>query len=276
MITADGYEPEVIALDDIQEYTTTDPEQGDLVCSMELIQEDVTSKKDKAQDEDIHEIDLSKVPKIYRDLSIVKETPRNYLNEHTLLDLCLDSTNENAFWQEPMIPLSYEKQKFATQKLQDMLSKGFIEKSTSPRYCNMFLVPKKGSEKYRMVINYKPLNAVTKDFKYPMRSYKDTVVKFSRESHSHKAWFENACYLLRIREGDKPKNSVCLCGGNIPIQSCSLWTKECSNLIHEMRFITTILIEFLSRCCIVDMDDILIYSQKQNNTNETFERFYRV
>eukprot|EP00924_Labyrinthula_sp_SR-Ha-C_P007073 snap_masked-scaffold_8-processed-gene-8.44-mRNA-1 protein AED:1.00 eAED:1.00 QI:0/-1/0/0/-1/1/1/0/364 len=47
-------------------------------------------------------------------------------------------------------------------KLESMEKRNLIRRSRNPKHgCQTFLVPKKGSEKYRMVTNMKPLNRVT-------------------------------------------------------------------------------------------------------------------
>lgn len=241
-----------------------DPEEPDETGEMDTISYMRLSEDEETSEESATEVyterDLSQVPEKYRDLPIVKNPPQKYLNEHSILDLCLDLTDEKAFWQAPMIPLSYEKQKFANNKIEEMLRKGYIEKSTSPRYCNMFLVPKKGTERYRMVINYKPLNAVTKDFIYPLPSYKEIVTKLTGNHIFTRLDLQNAYHLLRIRKGDEEKTAFVANSGIYQFKVVPFGLKNAPT--YFTRFITTILREFLNRCSIVYMDDILIYSQE--------------
>jgi hypothetical protein len=53
------------------------------------------------------------------------------------------------------------------KQLQELLDKGFIRLSTSPRGCPALFVKKK-DESFRLCIDYRPLNAVTIKNKYPL------------------------------------------------------------------------------------------------------------
>jgi hypothetical protein len=63
-------------------------------------------------------------------------------------------------------------------QVKDMLKKGVIRESSSPRSAPVILVPKKSSDsrpKYRFCVNFRALNAVTKSDIYPLPRFKETT-----------------------------------------------------------------------------------------------------
>jgi hypothetical protein len=63
-------------------------------------------------------------------------------------------------------------------QVKDLLSKGIIGESDSPWSSPAILVPKKSphdKQKWRMCIDFRSLNAVTKFQSYPLRHVEDTI-----------------------------------------------------------------------------------------------------
>ena len=59
-------------------------------------------------------------------------------------------------------PMSIKEQEAEDQFLDENLAKGYIVPSNSPYGFSTFMVPKKDSSKLRYIIDYRPLNAVTR------------------------------------------------------------------------------------------------------------------
>jgi len=155
----------------------------------EQIQKRVGPKKVKNESHDwkevlrIYEAKSPPTQKANRDPSWSSE--QNCIYEQ-LLKCC--SNNPQAFWttESPkqeiitlhdngvtgkLIPCTPAEEKEMRKQIQELLDLQLIEKSESHYSCSAFLV-RNHSEivrgKDRMVINYKPLNAITKSFNYPM------------------------------------------------------------------------------------------------------------
>jgi hypothetical protein len=58
--------------------------------------------------------------------------------------------------------MSKREQEAEDKFLDENLAKGYIIPSNSPYGFSMFMVPKKDSNKMRYIIDYRPLNAVTR------------------------------------------------------------------------------------------------------------------
>jgi hypothetical protein len=64
------------------------------------------------------------------------------------------------------------------RQVQDMLDKDIIRESQSPWSAPAILVPKKslgGRPKYRLCVDFRALNAVTKFYPYPLPTFEETT-----------------------------------------------------------------------------------------------------
>jgi hypothetical protein len=67
-----------------------------------------------------------------------------------------------ASFNQKIYPMSRKEQEEENKFLDNNLAKGYIEPSDSPYGFSTFMVPKKDSDELRYIIDYRPLNAVTR------------------------------------------------------------------------------------------------------------------
>ena len=72
------------------------------------------------------------------------------------------TTDAPASFNCKVYPMSRKEQEAEDQFLDENLAKGYIVPSNSPYRFSTFMVPKKDSSKLRYIIDYRPLNAVTR------------------------------------------------------------------------------------------------------------------
>jgi len=72
-------------------------------------------------------------------------------------------------------PLSRDEQKAEDQFIDENLAKGYITPSDSPYGFSTFMVPKKDSKEKRYIIDYRPLNAVTRKDVTPLPNLKQCI-----------------------------------------------------------------------------------------------------
>ncbi len=65
------------------------------------------------------------------------------------------------------------------EQIQDMLKQGVIQHSKSPWNSPLFLVPKKDGQ-FRPVIDFRRVNEVTKDERYPFPVLKDLLISLGQ------------------------------------------------------------------------------------------------
>ncbi|KAK3522424.1 hypothetical protein QTP86_010645 [Hemibagrus guttatus] len=141
-------------------------------------------------------------------------------------------------------PLSIPEEKAMEEYIKEALAQGYIRPSTSPAASSFFFVAKKDGG-LRPCIDYRALNQITVKFRYPLPLVPAALEHLRGATIFTKLDLRSAYNLIRIREGDEWKTAFITPTGHY----------EYLDFIHE------VLREFLHRCVLVYIDDILIYSR---------------
>nr|DBA06664.1 TPA_asm: polyprotein [Welwitschia mirabilis virus 1] len=112
--------------------------------------------------------------------------------------------------QVPNLNLNSEDTEEITKQIRELESKNLIRKSESDYACPAFIVRnhaeiKRG--KARMVINYKALNEVTYDFKWPMKNKEQLIEKAAKGKIFSKFDCKSGYHQIKIAEEDKHKTA---------------------------------------------------------------------
>jgi len=107
-----------------------------------------------------------------------------------------------------LITCSPADEKEIRKKIEELLHLQLIEPSSSHYSCSAFLV-RNHSEivrgKDRMVINYKPLNAITKSFNYPLPRQETIMQKIQNSKIFNKFDMKSGYYQIQNKEEDRHK-----------------------------------------------------------------------
>jgi len=110
-------------------------------------------------------------------------------------------------------PLSRDEQEAENKFIDENLEKGYIIPSDSPYGFSTFMVPKKDSKEKRYIIDYRPLNAVTRKDVTPLPNLKQCIENLQGMELFSKfdiCWgYNNIC----IREGNQWKAAFKTCQG---------------------------------------------------------------
>lgn len=90
----------------------------------------------------------------------------------------------------------------ANAQVQDMLRKGIIEESSSPWASEYVMVPKKTGE-WRMCIDYRRLNSITKKNSYPLPNIEDCLEALAGKAYYSKLDFASGYWQMPIEEKSK-------------------------------------------------------------------------
>jgi len=129
----------------------------------------------------------------------------------------------------------------------------------------MFVKNKDG--KLRLCADYRALNLVTKKDRHPLPLISEALDRLGGAKYFTKLDIKDAYHNIRIREGDEWKTTF----------STKLGTYEylvmqvglCNAPAAFQRWINEVLMEHIDMCCIVYLDDVLIYSNTYNSTEKT-------
>ena len=93
------------------------------------------------------------------------------------------------------------------KKLDELLEKEFIRPSSSPWGCPVIFVKKRDTNVPRLVVDYRPLNAVTIKNKYPIPRMNDLFDQLSGATVFSKMDLRSGYHQIKIRKEDIPKTA---------------------------------------------------------------------
>jgi hypothetical protein len=146
------------------------------------------------------------------------------------------------------------------KQIDELLEKCYIRPSTSPWAAPVLFVEKKDGTR-RMCIDYRALNEVTIKNKYPFPRIEDLFDQLRGANVFSKIDLRSCYHQLRIRPSDIPKTTFITKYGlyEFTIMSFGLMNA----LAFFMNLMNSVFMDYLGKFVVVFMDDILIYSQSE-------------
>ncbi|KAK3531089.1 hypothetical protein QTP70_010364 [Hemibagrus guttatus] len=154
--------------------------------------------------------------------------------------------------------LSIPEEKAMEEYIQEALTQGYIRPSTSPAASSFFFVAKKDGG-LRPCIDYRALNQITVKFRYPLPLVPAALERLCGATVFTKLDLRSAYNLIRIRAGDKWKTAFVTPTGHYEYLVMPYGLANAPSVFQD--FMHTVLREFLHKCVLVYIDDILIYSR---------------
>ncbi|KAK3507794.1 hypothetical protein QTP70_000406 [Hemibagrus guttatus] len=155
-------------------------------------------------------------------------------------------------------PLSIPEEKAMEEYIKEALAQGYIRPSTSPAASSFFFVAKKDGG-LRPCIDYRALNQITVKFRYPLPLVPAALEHLRGATIFTKLDLRSAYNLIQIREGDEWKTAFITPTGHYEYLVMPYGLANAPSVFQD--FIHEVLREFLHRCVLVYIDDILIYSR---------------
>jgi hypothetical protein len=151
------------------------------------------------------------------------------------------------------------------KQIDELSEKGYIRPSTSPWATPMLFVEKKDGTK-RMCIDYRSLNEVTIKNKYPLHRIEDLFDQLRGASVLSKIDLRSGYYQLRIRSLDIPKTTFIIKYG---LYEFTIMSFGLTNVLaYFMYLMNSVFMDYLDKFVVVFIDDILIYSQNEQEHDE--------
>jgi hypothetical protein len=149
--------------------------------------------------------------------------------------------------------------------IDELLEKGYIRPSTSPWVALVLIVEKKDGTK-RMCIDYRALNEVTIKNKYPLPRIEDLFDQRRGAGVFSKIDLRSGYHQLRIRPSDIPKMAFITKYGlyEYTVMSFSLTNAQ----DFFMYLMNSVFMDYIAKFVLVFIDDILIYSQNEEDHEE--------
>ncbi len=206
-------------------------------------------------------VDTLNLPREYADLiEVFSKKKASQLPAHRSVDCAIDLLPGTTPPKGRIFPLSQPESESMKTYIQEELAKGFIRPSTSPASAGFFFVKKKDGG-LRPCIDYRGLNDNTVKFRYPLPLVPVALEQLRRAKYYTKLDLRNAYNLIRIREGDEWKTAFSTTSGHYEYLVMPFGLANSPSVFQA--FMNDIFHDMLDRWVIVYIDDILIYSDSQ-------------
>jgi len=165
----------------------------------------------------------------------------------------------------PLYNLSVKELEVLRDYLDNALAKGHIRSSTSPAGAPILFVPKKDGG-LRLCVDYRGLNKVTKKNRYPLPLISETLDRLVGAKVFTKLDLKDAYHRLRIREGDEWKTAFRTRYGHFEYLVMPFGLANAPATFQA--YINHAMVGLLDVVCVVYLDDILIFSQNEEEHEE--------
>jgi hypothetical protein len=153
------------------------------------------------------------------------------------------------------------------KQIDELLEKGYIRPSTSPWVAPVLFVEKKNGTE-RMCIDYRSLNEVTIKNKYPLPRIEDLFDQLRGASVFSKIDLRSGYHQLRIRPSDIPKTTFITKYGLYEYEFKVMSFGLTNAPAYFMYLMNSVFMDYLDKFIVVFIDDILIYSQNEQEHEE--------
>lgn len=107
------------------------------------------------------------------------------------------------------------------KQINELLNDGIIRPSRSPYNAPVWIVPKKidasGEKKYRMVIDYRKLNAVTVADRYPIPEINEVLANLGKNKYFTVIDLKSGFHQIHLKECDVEKTAFSVITGNLSL-----------------------------------------------------------
>lgn len=204
-----------------------------------------------------------KIPREYWDLrEVFSEEASSALPPHRSTDCAIEILPGVKLPKPKIYPMSprelEEMRKFVDKNLQ----RGFIEPAR-PRVAAPVMFREKKDGSFRLVVDYRNLNAICVENVYPLPLMKDMLTHLGKGKIFTKLDLREAYYRVRIKEGDEWKTAFNCSLGCFQFRVLPFGLQGAPAVF--MQLINQVLHDHLYKGVLVYLDDILIYSECLND-----------
>jgi hypothetical protein len=206
-------------------------------------------------------VSASSIPPEYQDFgSLFSEEESRTLPPHRPYDHTIPLKEGATPSFGPLYALSHKELEVLRQWLDDNLAKGFIRSSSSPAASPILFVKKPGGE-LRLCVDFRDLNEKTVKNRYPLPLFRETLMRLHKARVFTKLDIRSAYNLIRMAPGEEWKTAFRTRYGFFEslVMPFGL-TNAPASFQH---FINDTLHEYLDVFCTAYLDDILIYSERE-------------
>jgi len=141
----------------------------------------------------------------------------------------------------------------------------------------VWLVPKKkdasGERKWRMVVDYRKLNEKVIKDRYPMPLINDVLDSLGRAKYFSTLDLASGYHQIEVKQEDIPKTAFSAEGGHFEYVRMPFGLNNAPATF--LRLMNNIFGELLGKCCLIYMDDIMVYSTSLQEHVTDLEKVFK-
>lgn len=184
---------------------------------------------------------------------------------NTQVEATIRTENENPVWSKSY-PYPFSLTNFVNNEIQKLLKNGIIQRSNSPYNAPILIVNKKGLDengepKHRLVIDFRKLNAITIADRYPIPEINVVLSNLGKSKYFTTIDLESGFHQIKIRPEDREKPAFSINNSKYEFIRMPFGLKNAPSIFQ--RALDDIMREFIGKFVHVYIDDILIYSQTE-------------
>lgn len=164
------------------------------------------------------------------------------------------------------------------RQISQMLTQGIIRPSSSPWCSPIWIVPKKidseGKQKWRLVVDYRKLNEKTIDDKYPMPNINEILDKLGKCQYFTTLDLASGFHQIEVHPDDVQKTAFSVEYGLYEYVRMPFGLKNAPATLQ--RVMNNILRNLIGKCCLVYMDDIIVYSTSLQEHLENLTKIFSI
>jgi hypothetical protein len=205
------------------------------------------------------------------DIHVIWECPDIFSDElpemppERAIELKIELQPGTASVAKTLYKMSHVEMKELKVQLQGLLDKGYIHPSTSPWGCSALFVAKKDND-LRLCVDYRPLNAVTINNKYPVPCIDILFDQLAGAQVFSKIDLCSGYHQIKIRTEDIPKTAFTMRYGLYEYLVMSFGLTNAS--AHFMYLMNSVFIPEVDQFVVVFIDDILVYSNSMEEDED--------
>lgn len=155
-------------------------------------------------------------------------------------------------------PEIYKKE--INEQIAKLLDDQIIQESYSPWSSPIWMVPKKmdasGKRKFRMVIDYRKLNAKTIDDKFPIPNISDILDKLGKNMYYTTLDLTSGFHQIQVHPDSIPKTAFNTDKGHFEFTRMPFGLKNAAGTFQKL--MNYVLKDYINKICLVYLDDIII------------------
>uniref|UniRef100_A0A803TEK8 Gypsy retrotransposon integrase-like protein 1 n=1 Tax=Anolis carolinensis TaxID=28377 RepID=A0A803TEK8_ANOCA len=216
---------------------------------------------EEGEGDEPEEIDQELLPPEYKDfVDVFNQKEASKLPPKRNIEVEIEITPGANLPKPKVYPMSVQEKEELRKYIDKNLARGFIKPSSSPLGAPVLFRRKKDNS-LRLCIDYRNLNAIIKDNKYPMPLVKDLITVLKKGSIFTKLDLIEAYHKLRIKPKDTWKTAFSCAFGLFEYLMLPFGLKNGGSCF--MQLINEILHPLLYRGVFIFLDDILIVSENR-------------